>query len=440
MGGNLKYKPIGKYAKVQGGYAYKSKDFTDDSGVPVLKIRNVRHRDIDVSEVDKVSEGIARATERFYVKPGDVIISMTGSGVQAPDSIVGRVARYTGPSEKYLINQRVGRLIVKDSNELDPRYLYYFLSQRLVQWKLVSIATGSANQVNISAKQIEGFAMPMRDITEQRAIAHILGTLDDKIELNRKMNETLEAMARAIFKSWFVDFLPVHAKAEGRDTGLPKEVADLFPDSFEDSELGEIPNGWDIGNIGEIAENVRDGIRPEEITPDTPYIGLNHMPRKRIALSEWGYAEEVTSNKFKFRQGNILFGKLRPYFHKVGMAPVSGVCSTDILVVEPKQPIWYGLVLSYLSSDEFVNHVNATTTGTRMPRTNWANMAGYQIALPPHNIAKIFNQTTASMLKDINSNLYQSRTISAIRDALLPKLISGEIRVKDAEKITEVTS
>lgn len=171
--------------------------------------------------------------------------------------------------------------------------------------------------------------MPVPPLPEQKAIAHILGTLDDKIEMNRRMSETLEALARALSTSWFVDFDPVRAKAERRDARLPKKIADLFPSTFQNSELGETPAGWAIGTLGDVAEHPRRGVRPEAIDASTPYIALEHMPQRSIALSDWGTADGLDSNKYEFKRGEILFGKLRPYFHKVGVAPVDGVCPAE---------------------------------------------------------------------------------------------------------------
>ncbi len=269
----------------------------------------------------------------------------------------------------------------------------------------------------------------MPEISEQRAIAHILGTLDDKIELNRRMNETLEGMARALFQSWFVDFDPVRAKAAGRDPGLPKDLADLFPDSFEDSELGEIPKGWEVGRIGDIAEHPRRGVQPSEIVLSTPYIALEHMPRRCIALSNWDNADGLESNKFQFKKGEILFGKLRPYFHKVGVAPVDGVCSTDIVVVTPRKECWFGFVLGHISSAPFVEYTNAGSTGTKMPRTSWSEMARYLVVIPPKTVAQAFGLRVQSAVDRIGASIHESRTLAALRDTLLPKLISGELRV-----------
>src|SRR5207244_3675647 len=198
-----------------------------------------------------------------------------------------------------------------------------------------------------------GLPWHVLDEKDQHRIAEILGALDDKIELNHRMNETLEALTQCLFKSWSVDVT---------ESGLPA--------------------GWRESTLGEVAENPRRGVHPDKIRAVTPYIGLEHMPRRCIALSDWGYADELESNKFEFKRGEILFGKLRPYFHKVGVAPVDGVCSTDILVVRPKMPAWFGFVLGHISSVELVNYTDAASTGTKMPRTNWNDLARFAVAFP----------------------------------------------------------
>ncbi len=311
------------------------------------------------------------------------------------------------------------------SDAIDWRFLkYVLLAEREA---FLRFASGTTHQT-IYFPEVKAFHVALPPIEEQRAIAHILGTLDDKIELNRRMNETLEAMARALFKSWFVDFDPVRAKAERRDPGLPKPLADLFPDSFEDSELGEIPKGWRVGSLGDVAEHPRRSVQPSGIEPTTPYIALEHMPRRCIALAEWGAADGLESNKFEFKTGEILFGKLRPYFHKVGIAPLDGVCSTDIVVVTPRTQDWFGFVLGHVSSDAFVGHTNAGSTGTKMPRTSWDDMARYAVVIPPENVAKAFTSRIRTSVDHIVASIHQARTLAALRDTLLPRLISGEIR------------
>ncbi|MCS6997659.1 MAG: restriction endonuclease subunit S, partial [Casimicrobiaceae bacterium] len=236
--------------------------------------------------------------------------------------------------------------------------------------------------------------------------------------------------------SWFVDFDPVRAKASGeppesicRRLGLTPDLLALFPDRLVDSELGEIPEGWEVGTLGDIANNPRRSLQANEIPASTPYIALEHIPRRCIALCEWSVADKVESNKFAFKRGEILFGKLRPYFHKVGVAPVDGVCSTDIVVVAPKSAEWFGCVLGHISGDAFIEHTNALSTGTKMPRTSWADMSRYPVALPSNALVQALDSVVRPLVDRIVAGVHQSRALAALRDTLLPKLISGKLRV-----------
>ncbi|MHB8321031.1 MAG: restriction endonuclease subunit S [Acidithiobacillus sp.] len=330
-------------------------------------------------------------------------------------------------------------LYVIDFHGNDERFAYYLLKQ----FDFTSYNSGSA-QPSLNRNFIHPVPVHVPPLPEQRRIAHILGTLDDKIENNRKTAKLLEAMAQAIFQSWFVDFDPVRAKMNGESPEsickrlkLTPEILDLFPDRLVDSELGEIPEGWVVGTLGNVAENPRRGIRPQQINTETPYIALEHMPRRCIYLSEWGTGEELESNKFMFRKNEILFGKLRPYFHKVGVAPVNGVCSTDIVVIAPQSAYWLSFVLGHTSSDAFVVYTDSDSTGTKMPRTSWNRMAHYEIALPPESIAKVFDELVVPTVHQMVANVHESRTLADLRDTLLPKLISGDIRVPEAEHLIE---
>ena len=376
---------------------------------------------------------------------GDILVS-----VRAP---IGRVNRAV---EKCAVGR--GLAIVRAKEDIDNIYIEFFLRSVANIWDTLESqgsVFGNAKREDLEKLEI---VWPPRSI--RYGIAHILGTLDDKIELNRQMNETLEAIARAVFKSWFVDFDPVidnalragnpipgtlaekaarrremlaRAKAEGHDSCFPKHIADFFPDRFVDPELGAIPAGWSVGTIGDLAEHPRRGVRPKEIVKSTPYIALEHMQKHCIALSEWGVAGAIASNKFEFKRGEILFGKLRPYFHKVGVAPIDGVCSTDIVVIAPKAEIWFGFVLGHVSSDAFVEYTSAGSTGTKMPRTSWSDMARYNVVMPPEHIAAAFTTWIQPSIDKIIQSIHVSRTLAALRNALLPKLISGEVRLKNAE-------
>jgi type I restriction enzyme S subunit len=414
---------IGDIAEIVGGSTPSTADKSNfDGDIPWLTPKDLSEphdRYVSHGERRLSAKGLASCSARLLPR-NSVLLSS-----RAPIGYVAIAAN------QIATNQGFRSLVLGPGN--DHEFLYYWLTANVEE--LERHASGS------TFKELSGGALKKihiripSDVTEQRAIAHILGTLDDKIELNRRMNETLEAMARAIFKSWFVDFDPVRAKAEGHDPGLPKHIADLFPDSFEDSELGEIPKGWKVGTIGDVAEHPRRGVHPDAIDNSTPYIALEHMPARCIALSEWGTADGLESNKFEFKRGEILFGKLRPYFHKVGVAPVDGVCSTDIVVVKPRAEHWFGFVLGHVSSEAFVEYTNAGSTGTKMPRTCWGEMARYPGVLPPDPLAQAFTAQIRPSVARILAAIHESRTLAALRDTLLPKLISGALRVKDAAKV-----
>ena len=204
----------------------------------------------------------------------------------------------------------------------------------------------------------------------------------------------------------------------------------LFPDAF--NEQGE-PVGWRQGTLADIADSPRRTASPSEFAEDTPYIGLEHMPRRSIALSEWKRAEQVTSNKSVFKKGEFLFGKLRPYFHKVGFAPLDGICSTDIVVVIPRAPEWGTFTLACISSDRFVDYTDQASTGTKMPRTSWKAMGQHKICIPSARVAHAFQRLLQPVMDQISANIHETRTLATLRDTLLPKLVSGELRVKDAE-------
>jgi len=369
------------------------------------------------------------STPSRVAQPGDILLS-----VRAP---IGRV---NAANRKCAIGR--GLSIIRPKMREDGRYLEFALRMLEPTWQAIE-GTGSVFG-NATRRDLEALRVPWPERKcDRRAIAHILGTLDDKIELNRRMSETLEAMARALFKSWFVDFEPVRAKMLGRwrrgqsHPGLPAHLYDLFPDLLVPSELGEIPEGWEVGKLGDVAENPRRGVRPEQIEPGTPYIALEHMPRRCIALSDWSDGDGLQSNKFAFKRGEILFGKLRPYFHKVGVAPVDGVCSTDIVVVMPKSDSWFGFTLGHVSSTEFVDYTTAGSTGTKMPRTSWSDMTRYELVLPPEPVAKAFTQRLRPMVDRVIAGIYEARTLAALRDTLLPRLLSGEIDVSALEGLAE---
>ena len=369
------------------------------SGIPLMTAKIVKDGRIITPNEFIAIEGYDSWMNRGLPEQGDILMT-----TEAP---LGEIAQLD--SRKVALGQRLITLRGKPEL-LNNTYLKFAMQAAFVQNQLKARATGTT-VLGISQRELRKVEIPLPSLQEQRRIAHILGTLDEKIELNRQMNETLEAMARAIFKSWFVNFDPVKAKMEGhKPPCMDTETAALFPSAFQDSPLGEIPKGWKVGTLGEIAKNVRRSVKASEIDSSECFIGLEHMPRRNIALSQWQIDAEIASNKYRFRKGEILFGKLNPHFHKVGIAPIDGVCSTDILVIQPIEVGWFGVVLGLVSSDNFVAYTTACSKGTTLPRTNWNDMSRYEIVLPKVEIAQKYTEFIRPIIKRIIKNIHQSRT------------------------------
>lgn len=355
------------------------------SGVPLITAKIVKG-----GRIEEPSEFIAEEEYDAWMRRG---MPQKGDVVFTTEAPLGEVAQLDG--RRIALAQRIIALRGK-SGVLDNTFLKFLMQSFVVQEELKARSTGTT-VLGIKQSELRKVQLPLPPYEDQVRIGDILGALDDKIELNRRMNGTLEAMAQALFKEWFVD-------------GAKEE--------------------WQPGTVGDVAIQFKAGIKPDDMTAKMAYIGLEHMPQRSIALSEWSTAETLESNKFQFKQGDILFGKLRSYFHKVGVAPIDGVCSTDIVVVRPKSPEWFGFVLGHVSSSAFVDHTSSGATGTRMPRTNWQDMARYELNMPPIELADEFTALIQPLIDRIIANIHESRTLTALRDTLLPKLMRGEVRVK----------
>jgi len=373
---------------------------------------------------------IAEKTYQFlgrkigFPKKDDILLTSVGT--------LGRAYKLTDEDRIYF---KDGNLtwFRNYSERLDPSWLLYWMRSDIGQGSFEQTKIGSTQQA-LTIVNLKSLKVALPPLPEQRAIAATLGALDDKIELNRRMNETLEAMARALFRDWFVDFGPTRAKMAGTAPYLSPDLWSLFPDSLDDAGK---PEGWEADTLGAIATARTEGVDPATVSETTPYIGLEHMPRGSIALSEWEGAAKVSSSKGAFEAGDFLFGKLRPYFHKVGVAPVSGICSTDIVVVRPSAPSWRGFVIACISDADFVAYTDKTSTGTKMPRTSWRIMSKYPATLPSIGAAEAFDALVAPMLGRIRANILEFRTLAQTRDLLLPRLMSGELRVAGAEHAVE---
>jgi type I restriction enzyme S subunit len=248
------------------------------------------------------------------------------------------------------------------------------------------------------------------DLLSQRAAGAMLGAYDDLIENNRRRMALLEESARLLYREWFVRL--------------------RFPGYEHTPIVDGVPQGWERKTLGDLCSESRDMVLPEALEPDTPYIGLEHIPRRSISLNEWGAAEQVTSSKSRFKAGEIIFGKIRPYFHKVGVAFVDGVASSDSIVVRPAEDTLHGLILMTMSSDEFVAvTAQQMKEGSKMPRADWKQMKAYSVPLPPSGLLSNFDGVIQPIVEQLKSISFTNQKLRAARDLLLPRLMSGEISV-----------
>ena len=306
-------------------------------------------------------------------------------------------------------------------NVADPVFVKYLLD--VAKQRFTAISQGTA-QDNLSLDKLLSQSFSIPPLEEQRRIASILGAYDDLIEVNRRRVALLEDMARSLFEEWFVRFrFPGHEAIELVDT----------PDGF-------LPKGWRWSSFGELAVEIRDGVYPSDLPADTPYIGLEHIPRRSTTMADWGRAEDVGSLKLSFRRGDVLFGKIRPYFHKVVWAPFNGVASSDAIIYRPRESQFAAMALVVASSDGFVAASVQTSNGTKMPRANPAVLRAYRIATDNGKWACRFGTAMMPAIELASSLAAANHRLAASRDLLLPRLISGQLSVAAAEReLLEVT-
>jgi type I restriction enzyme S subunit len=401
-------------------------------GIPFLRSQNVEPLLVNDFDLKFITPTFHERLRKSALSPGDVVIVRTGKP--------GACAVI--PSSLPVANCS-DLVIVRCGPELDARFLAYYVNS-VAAHHVDSHLVGAVQQ-HFNVGSARKLLMHLPSVMEQRAIAHILGALDDKIELNRRMNETLEAMARAVFKSWFVDFDPVRAKAEGRDSGLPQPLADLFPDSFEDSELGEIPKGWAVGTLGTLGELAIGGDWGE----DEAFAGaveasclrgvdLEHLRQFGHASAPRRWFKPLSLERRAMDDRDVLVAGSgagptgRPLWmcadllEALGPCVYSNFCKRIRCGTAAKAVYLDAWLHGMRESGEIWEHVN----GTSVPNLDASSLlAGKEIPLPPVPILDKYHAFVRPIWRELYAG--QNRTLAALRDTLLPKLISGELRVPD---------
>ena len=445
---------IGSGATPRGG----KEAYINDGPYALIRSQNVYNSGFSRDGLAFISEKQADALQNVDVFPKDVLLNITGDSV-------ARVCQVDPEVLPARVNQHVA-ILRPDPNRLDPTFLRYYLVSPEIQTMLLSWAGSGGTRNALTKQMIESFEVQApSDVAEQRAIAHILGRLDDKIELNRRMNETLEEMARALFQSWFVDFLPVRAKQRARtQTGDPvrakaaattppqvgtdwsverarayldsmdKSVVDLFPDRLVDSELGEIPEGWEVGKLGDIVTRLTNNENPG-LSPNTEFSHFSIPAYDEGQLPKRELGKEIKSSKSRVPQNVVLLSKLNPEIERVWLADAlpteKAICSTEFLVLRARPPFTRSYVYCIARSPLFREQMKSLVTGTSKSHQRAPANAVLSIdtVLPSQEIAEAFELSASRVLRRVLDNRKESRTLATLRDALLPKLVSGEMQV-----------
>jgi len=452
------------------GFAFKSKDYIP-SGVPVVRVSNFTWDSISTDDLRYVSHEVASSTKVVQLNEYDVIVATVGSWPQNPDSIVGKVVRVPCPLSGALLNQNTVRLRVNDDNLVNQKYLYIALKTKEFSDHLISKAQGSANQASITLSDIFSYAIPWGTYTQRKYIVNVIDSINDKIAIANQINQTLEQMAQALFKSWFVDFEPVKAKMAVLEAGGSQEdatltamtaisgkdadalvvferaypeqyaelkaTAELFPASMQESELGEIPEGWRHGPLSSIATFANGKIDVSSLTPDT-YISTENMLENRAGISTASSLPSVNSVP-DFKYGHVLISNIRPYFKKIWLARFRGGRSADVLAFEARNSVTVEYVYNLLYQEAFFNFMMLTSKGVKMPRGDKKAIMDWQCVLPDNKISSAFSRAVGKYYSFIEVNNAQNKSLTQLRDTLLPKLLSGEITLPEAERAVSET-
>ena len=419
---------IGSGATPRGGKAV----YLEDGPYALIRSQNVYNAGFARDGLAFISDAHAEALHNVEVLPDDVLLNITGDSV-------ARVCQVDPLVLPARVNQHVA-IVRTYPGKLDPGYLRYYLAAPEVQSMLLSWAGSGGTRNALTKRMIETFVVQApADLAEQRAIAHVLGTLDDKIELNRRMNETLEEMARTLFKSWFVDFEPVRAKMEGRWRrgqslpGLPAEHYDLFPDRLVDSELGEMPEGWEVKGLGDICHKPQYGYTAsasdENVGPK--FLRITDINKK--AWIDWGEVPycQITQDdwsKYQLRQGDIVIARMADPGHGCMIeADQEAVFASYLIRFRPVHERYARLLQYWLRSDAYWELVMGRGAGTTRVSLNAKVLSEFPLVLPSTSLSDAFGALVNSLRTHLVANAEESRSLAAQRDALLPRLVSGEV-------------
>jgi type I restriction enzyme S subunit len=426
---------LGDLISIKHGWPFKSELFSEDlTGRPiVVAVGNFQYTGGFRFESTTVKEYRGDYPEEYELEPGDVLLVMTCQ--TAGGEILGIPGRIPDDGRAYLHNQRLGKVVIKRPDLVTIDFLYWLFLWRDFNQELVASSSGT-KIVHTAPSRIEAFEFELPPLEEQRAIGRILGALDDKIELNRQMSRTLEAMAQALFKSWFVDFDPVTAKAAGRKPyGMNEETAALFPSVFEESAEGAIPRGWQFKPLDKVA-HYENGLALQNFRPT----GNEYLPVIKIRELRQGFSSsdsEKASPHIRaasiIDDGDVVFSWSGSLLVEIWCGGKGALNQHLFKVTSAKYPKWFYYFWTKEHLEEFQDI--ASGKATTMGHIQRHHLSAAQVVVPGAECLERADKLISPLIVDIINNRVQSRTLVRLRDALLPRLLSGEIHIRQAENL-----
>ncbi|PWB37068.1 MULTISPECIES: restriction endonuclease subunit S [Pseudomonas] len=402
-----------------------------EHGVPIVRVNNFKEGRVELSDLMRIDPEIEKKYGRTRLQGGEVLLTVVGS--------VGQVAVVSEAHKGFNVARAVA--VIHPQQQVDPNWLALCLRSPLSQHLLGSRANTTV-QTTINLKDLRALPVPMAPEYERGKIIELIGSLDDRITLLRETNATLEAIAQALFKSWFVDFDPVRAKAEGLEPeGMDAATAALFPDSFEESELGLVPMGWKAGCVADIAVQKKGSVNPLASPNEWfEHYSLPAFDSGQSPVLEHG--ESIKSNKTPLPEEVVLLSKLNPHILRVWLPVKHGknaVCSTEFLAYSPKAGGSKELIYCLFSSAEFQQQLCQLVTGTSNShqRVKPGQVLKLRLAIADDSLFIAFADIASPIFERVYANRLKAKTLTQLRDALLPRLISGQLRLPETEASVE---
>jgi type I restriction enzyme S subunit len=373
-----------------------------ETGIPVVMPKNILGGHIDETSIARVSENHVHRLCRHKLAKDDIVYGRRGD--------IGRQALIHDGYVGWLCGTGCLRVTLGKASVI-PQFLHLYLQlPEIIQWIEGQAIGATMPNLNTNILRRIPVTFPINN-TMQRKIAAILSAYDEQIENNKRRIALLEKLAEEIYREWFLRL--------------------RFPGHEKVKIIKGVPNSWEVRTLGSFASELKRGVKKRDLADDEKYVGLEHIPQRSIALKDWATGNTVDSNKLLFQDRDILFSKIRPYLHKVVLAHFSGACSSDTIVIRPKEKFYEGYLLFTVFSDTFIELATVASKGTKMPRADWGFLKKLELAVPDNKLLELYQAQFDTVFAQIVSLLRANEVLSGSRDRLLPRLISGKLSIEN---------